>query len=211
MLEIRYRLVFKSDFHVGSGMGIPGLVDNGLSRDAWGNPVFRVKGVIKDAVKNLLLLRPTERSNEVLQCLFGVEGRPESKPVLKFYRPELGHNLRSLIEGNDYIRENLSTVETHTQLERGTKTAKEKHLYSLELGPRCFSYSGLIGQINECDEEILGESTCYLVAGMRFVTHIGGRRRRGNGLMRFEIESISDGDKEYDWEEIIRELAGAGK
>lgn len=47
-----------------------------------------------------------------------------------------------------------------------------------------------------------------LVAGMRFVQHLGGKRRRGKGRCRLEIDHITGG---YDWKVLLDYLPKLAK
>ena len=80
-------------------------------------------------------------------------------------------------------------------------------MFSREAGPKYFEYIGSISQIKDClDDKELKRYIYYLICGMRFVTHIGGNRRRGKGLVRVEIEKIQDGDngRIFQFKEIIK-------
>ena len=52
-------------------------------------------------------------------------------------------------------------------------------------------------------DQIQSKYLYYLVCGMRFVTHIGGNRRRGKGLVRLEEILIKDNEQTTPYKKII--------
>ncbi|MCU0288996.1 MAG: RAMP superfamily CRISPR-associated protein, partial [Acidobacteria bacterium] len=69
MMDINYRLLFLSDWHIGSGTGMPGIVDNGVLKDSQNLPVITgktIKGITRDALEDLLGLTGAENSQDVL-------------------------------------------------------------------------------------------------------------------------------------------------
>ena len=206
MIEIRYILKFKSDFHFGSGSGIPGVIDCGLKYNANGVPEISgrtVKGIIRDAVENVILLQSSKLS--FAEKIFGKEGEDNTK--FRFYSPELEEKYEKRISRNKGLQKNVSGIEFHNRIHRKKHIAETGALFSRETGPGIFEYVGRISQIREYSNKKESDKYLYfLICGIRFVTHIGGNRRRGKGLARFEIEKICDTEREIsiDYEEVIK-------
>ena len=190
MIEIRYILKFKSDFHFGSGSGIPGVIDCGLKYNSNGVPEISgrtVKGILRDAVENVILLKSSQLS--LVEDIFGREGVDNTK--FRFYSPELEEKYEKRISKSKDLQKNISGIEFHNRINRENHTAEPGALFSRETGPVSFEYTGRISQIKKCsNKQELDKYLYFLICGIRFVTHIGGNRRRGKGLVRFEIEKI---------------------
>ena len=199
MIEIRYILKFKSDFHFGSGAGIPGAIDCGLKYNSNGVPEINgktIKGIIRDAVENVIRLQSSKLS--IVEEIFGKEGEDNTK--FRFSTPVVEKQYEDRISQNKGLQKNISGIEFHNRINRKNHIAEAGALFSRETGPGSFEYAGTISQIkecsNECSNEDLNKYLYFLICGIRFVTHIGGNRRRGKGLARFEIEKIYDYDRD---------------
>lgn len=206
MIEIRYTLKFKSDFHFGSGAGIPGVIDCGLKYNSNGVPEISgrtIKGILRDAVEDIVLLVKLSElpGCSIVENIFGKEGQDDTRfrfstPVIAI--PKKYENIIS--------QKNITRVEFHNSIDREYNIAKSGALFSREVGPNSFEYTGRISQIKEfSDNKEFEKCKYFLICGMRFVTHIGGNRRRGKGLVRFEIKKIKDRDngKIFDFKKII--------
>lgn len=203
MLKIEYKLKFKSDFHFGSGSGIPGVIDCGLKYNSYGVPDINgrtIKGILRDGVENIVLLKSDDLS--IVGDIFGREG--EDVTAFRFSTPVLEEKYERRIAKSKYLQRSISSIEFHNRINSETNTAEEGALFSREVGPKVFVYTGRVIQIKECPPEIKKKYLYYLVCGMRFVTHIGGSRRRGKGLVRFEISEIKDNGSSFHYKEVIK-------
>lgn len=212
MIEIKYTLKFKSDFHFGSGSGIPGVIDCGLKYNSNGVPEVggkTVKGMIRDAVENIIYLSRSytlsmEKMEGIVEEMFGKEGEDNTK--FRFSTPTLIRQYEEKILKSKGLQKNISGIEFHNRINRKSHIAETGALFSRETGPGSFEYRGTISQIKECsNEKDLNRYLYFLICGMRFITHIGGNRRRGKGLARFEIEKINDKDRKIsiNYKEVI--------
>jgi len=204
MIEIKYILKFKSDFHFGSGAGIPGVIDCGLKYNSNGIPEISgktIKGILRNAIENVILLKSSKLS--MVEEIFGKEDEDNTK--FRFSTPLLEKQYEKGISKSKDLQKNISGIEFHNRINRKSHIAEIGALFSRETGPGSFEYAGMISQIKECSNEDLNKYLYFLICGIRFVTHIGGNRRRGKGLARFEIEEISDRDngKIFNYKEII--------
>ena len=206
MIEIEYILKFKSDFHFGSGSGISGVIDCGLKYNSNGIPEISgktIKGILRDSVENVILLKSSKLS--IVEEIFGEEG--ESNTKFRFSTPTLEKQYEEEILKSKGLQKNISGIEFHNRINRKSHITETGALFSRETGPGSFEYAGTISQIKECSNEDLNKYLYFLICGIRFVTHIGGNRRRGKGLARFEIEKIYDYDRDreisIDYKEVI--------
>jgi CRISPR/Cas system CMR subunit Cmr4 (Cas7 group RAMP superfamily) len=203
-MRIDYKIRFKSDFHIGSGGGIPGVVDNALKFDADGIPEISgktVKGLLKDAIKSLIYICNDPNGNEVMELIFGKEGKDET--CFRFNTPNIESVERNRIRQNPHFHYRISSVKTRNAIDRRRLVAKEKALFSTEIAPPFLEYSGSIVKIKEFNPSLKDDILFYIIAGLRFITHLGGNRRRGCGLLRFEITGVYDVSGEIKWENVI--------
>jgi CRISPR/Cas system CMR subunit Cmr4 (Cas7 group RAMP superfamily) len=208
MIEIKYKLKFRSDFHFGSGAGIPGVIDCGLKYNSNGVPEISgktIKGILRDAVTNIILLQSPKLSGcSIVENIFGKEGQDDTK--FRFSTPVIPEQYEKRISESRNLQKSITKIEFHNRIHRNSNIAEKGALFSREVGPNSFEYAGRISQIKECfHNKELKKYIYYLVCGMRFITHIGGNRRRGKGLVRFEIEEIQDKDngRIFEYKKII--------
>lgn len=199
MITIKYRLLFLSDWHIGSGTGIPGMVDNGVLKNSQNLPVINgktIKGITRDALEDLLVLTGAANPALILSDIFGEEGDKEGQAV--FHHPMIcpDENERKSPEFArflEYFKERgIGDIRFHTSIDKETGTAQKGHLFSEEISDRGFEFSGTIGVANHY--------AGYIIAALRFITKIGGKRRRGLGQCELEIISPAD------YETYIREI-----
>jgi CRISPR/Cas system CSM-associated protein Csm3 (group 7 of RAMP superfamily) len=183
-MNIKYHLRFLSDWHVGSGSGIPGVVDNGVLKDSRNVPVITgktIKGIVRDSLEDILLLIKEPMPRVFIDAIFGDEGAKEGNAV--FYNPSLcldedDETSEDFQDFLDYFEErDIGEVRCHTAIEKGT--AKKHHLFSEETSDRLFEFFG--------DIEVDKEYARYVLASLKFTTKIGGKRRRGLGQCQFDI------------------------
>jgi CRISPR-associated protein Csx10 len=225
---ITYYVNFKSDYHIGSGLGISGVVDDTLVKDSKGRlfiPGGTLKGIIRDAgedLANALHISTCDgtvadgkkmcgvscNSDTCLLCLiFGTEVIPSH---FRFQSARRRDAISELM-GDENVGptlQALSRVEAHNRIDRHTGTAAEKLLFAYELGRKSEPYQAGIFQIRPFDTEAQEKDAfALLVAGMRFVMRMGGKRRRGKGRCRLRIEGNVQGMyKSYNGTELINHL-----
>ena len=226
---ITYCVDFKSDHHIGSGFGIAGVVDDTLVKDSKGClfiPGETLKGIIRDACEDLANALPiptcdgtvaegkkmcgvNRNDDTCLLCLiFGTEVIPSH---FRFQSARRRDAVSELLgdEKMDHALQALSRVEAHNRIDRHTGTAAEKRLFAYELGRKSEPYQAGISQIRPFDNEAQEKDAfALLVAGMRFVLRMGGKRRRGKGRCRLRIEGEiqGGGGEEYNWTKLIDHL-----
>ena len=226
---IRYSVNFRSDYHIGSGLGITGIADDLLVKDVdQGLPLpgTTLKGVIKDATEDVVdalgirqemcdgtvanggQLCGVNRDETCLMCLL-FENRGPHRPV-RFQSARRRDVLADLLDDErmSLVVQGLTRYESHNRIDRRTGTAASGALFSYELGGRKQPFSSSVTQRHifaSGDQE--KDALALLVAGMRFVSRLGGSRRRGKGRCRLHIENPIRGRfGDYDWRDLIDHL-----
>ena len=196
------RLRFDSDWHVGSGAGIPGSVDRQVLRDEEGFPYVPGKsltGILRDAAEWIADTRDTaEKGNKWKNALIGLFGeQPESHggtsgsfasgAAVGIGSAELSRDLRNYIQelrkasGPDLCAA-LFTVRPGVKIDRATGRALEDHLFSTERVRGCTLYAPvkyLRGPLSEDEKTLLEDA-------VKAVRRLGGKRRRGGGRCRLD-------------------------
>lgn len=178
---MRYKIEFFSYWHCGSGQTAGADVDELVIRDVSGLPFVpgrTLKGLLREAVANILLLRGGEEGS--VEELFGSESR---QGRLYFTNASLSDALRqSLRSMPDIDPEMLYRSFSSTAIdERGV--AKEHTLRRIETAIPCTLYGEITG-IGSADEEALLEEA------LKYVKRLGLGRSRGYG--RCELSRIDD-------------------
>ena len=201
-------LRFDSDWHVGSGAGIPGSVDRQVLRDEEGFPYVPGKtltGILRDAAEWIADTRDAaEKGNKWKNALIGLFGeQPESHggtsggfasgAAVGIGSAELSQDLRNYIQelrkasGPD-LRAALFTVRPGVKIDRATGRALEDHLFSTERVRGCTLYAPvkyLRGPLSEDEEKLLEDA-------VKAVRRLGGKRRRGGGRCRLDRFNAPD-------------------
>jgi CRISPR-associated protein Csx10 len=198
-------MTFLSDWHVGSGAGIPGNVDRQVLRDAEGLPYVPGKtltGVLRDAAEWIADTHDAQSGGsswrDALTFLFG--GQPEShggeegaeaKPAaLSVGSAVLPEEVRNYIKGNGLVPD-LFIVQPGVSIDPQTGRSMPDHLFSTEkVRKNCV----LRATLRVADEETKSgtgalknkNAADLLEAAVKAVRRIGGSRRRGAGECRFE-------------------------
>ena len=195
-------LRFDSDWHVGSGAGIPGSVDRQVLRDEEGFPYVPGKtltGILRDAAEWIADVRDAEKKgNKWKNALIGLFGeQPESHggtsgsfasgAAVGIGSAELSRDLRNYIQelrkasGPDLCAA-LFTVRPGVKIDRATGRALEDHLFSTERVRGCTLYAPvkyLRGPLSEDEKTLLEDA-------VKAVRRLGGKRRRGGGRCRLD-------------------------
>lgn len=202
-------LTFYSDWHVGSGAGIPGSVDRQVLRDEEGFPYVPGKtltGILRDAAEWIADVRDAaengnQRWKKALIGLFGEQseshgGTPRgfaSGAAVGIGSAALSRDLRNYVQGlreasGPDLREALFTVRPGVKIDRGTGRALEDHLFSTERVRGCTLYAPVKyprGPLSEDEEKLLEDA-------VRAVRRLGGKRRRGGGRCRLDWFNAPD-------------------
>jgi len=207
--SLKLRLDMQSDWHVGTGAGVPGSIDALLARDADGFPYVPAKtvvGIWRDAMETLTLgLDSGNATNKVWQkwvdVIFGsqpsIDRIPTDTPrssIVSIEPARLDQNLRDAIGNDERLKQALTFLKPNTAIHSESGTAKTESLRITEMGR--------IGTVLEAgfklDFDILEAVSseqkeliaALLVGSAALIERIGGKRRRGSGKCKMEAEGL---------------------
>jgi CRISPR-associated protein Csx10 len=209
------RLKMLSDWHIGTGTGIPGSIDALVARDGEGFPCVPAKtivGIWRDALETLTLGLDGGAANEWskwVEVIFGVQPNQIDKTELA---QRVSHNertyshaifslqpariaeplLQAIKSRNDpRLLQALTFIKPEVKIDEATGTSETSMLRFAEMGR--------IGSVLEANCELhleffadvtLGQTeiiSALLVASAKLVERIGGKRRRGAGKCELSI------------------------
>jgi len=186
-MGIKYKLEFISHAHFGSGTA-RGLADNGVVRDALGNPYVpgsTIKGRLRYYCEKILNERGENyctpfTNNPCKRCkicsIFGFAGGIGGKAV--FSDALLIDDLREYGKFCFFTRDGI-------MISRGRGVTVEGHLFKTEMLLPGLVFTGEIeGNLTEDEKQLIRE-------GLQAITHIGGNKSRGLGRCKFTIEEVN--------------------
>lgn len=195
---------FESDWHIGSGAGIPGSVDRRVLRDEYGFPYVPGKtltGVLRDAAEWIAEARdridvknPKLRQNRWHTALIGLFGEQpdthggtanaEPRPAkIGVGSAELDQGIRDCLMEDRRLISSLFITRPGVKIDVNTGRALDDHLFSSEyVRQGCTLRAPLkpAGELDEDEERLFGDA-------VKAVRRIGGKRRRGAGRCRLEL------------------------
>ncbi|MET0752485.1 MAG: RAMP superfamily CRISPR-associated protein [Pyrinomonadaceae bacterium] len=205
MLEnnFKIRLEMLSDWQVGTGAGIPGSVDELISKDSKGFPQVPAKtivGIWRDALERLCFGLDNGDKNgnwqKWVEIIFGsqpnVEKNPNKIPIpatLSLQPARISEILRAKIANDERLRQALFFVKVGVKIDELSGTSSTEMLR--------FEEMGRIGTVLQADCELrINDKTAkaLLVLSAELVERIGGKRRRGAGRCKFSIENLMSKD-----------------
>ena len=201
------KLTFESDWHIGTGAGIPGSVDRQVLRDGDGLPYVPGKtltGILRDAAEWVAGARDQleggHRWKDALASLFGEQ--PENYynriiPTPREARPakigvgsaRLSEDVRQCVidadkAGRDSgLALSSALVQVHPGVKIDPKTGRvqDDRLFSTERARRdCKLYA----EVTYLDGDLNADEEALLDDAIKAVRRIGGKRRRGAGVCR---------------------------
>lgn len=197
------RITMDSDWHVGTGSGIPGHIDRLLARDGDGLPYLPAKtvtGLWRDALEQLVENFDIDKGkndpkpwHQWLIFLFGsqptLENGPMADPptgaVLSIGPGRLPEAYRARLELKSMarFRRALTFVKPGIEIDPASGRAKDRHLRFVEMGRVKDVFEAPVTCV-ALDEKVLDLTTALLAASAGLITRIGGKRRRGSGRCR---------------------------
>ena len=200
------KITMLSDWHAGSGHGQPAGADALVARDPDRLPFVPAKtvhGLWRDACE--LVARGLDNGaygpwSRLVEYLFGSEParsrsvpRHPPRPAALCVRPaRYPCQLRAVLSHNDTARRALTFLKPGVAITRKTGQAKEDFLR--------FEEVARVGSELEAEccldvpESLLEPALALLVAGTKFFTRLGGKRRRGNGYCHVTLEGCNGSD-----------------
>ncbi|MBQ9565166.1 MAG: hypothetical protein IJU98_06215, partial [Synergistaceae bacterium] len=223
------KICFESDWHIGSGAGIPGSVDRQVLRDENGLPFIPGKtltGVLRDAAEWIAYIRQDIQKDGtdwkgVVSSLFGEQPETHGGNAEKAAAPakigissaELSEDVKNYIISADKkvnISSGLYMAHPGVKIDPATGRAEKDHFFSTERVRRdCVLYANV-----SCDCELfddkgkpLNDEGELLDEAIKAVRHIGGKRRRGAGECKIKWDNdrsgspvtASKGEKPTEW------------
>jgi CRISPR-associated protein Csx10 len=200
------RLDFTSDWHVGSGTGRPGHVDRLIVRDVDGLPYVPAKtltGIWRDACERLVFGLDNGQAGAWtawVSYLFGDQpARRETDPnraprpaVLSVRPARLPEPLRRRLSGDDQgarrLRAALTIIKPGVKIDRRSGRALDRHLRFEEMVGTGAMLTAPVALDLPQDADARAAAAALLMASTRLVERLGGKRRRGAGRCRLEIQ-----------------------
>lgn len=200
MLEnnFKIKLTMLSDWQIGTGAGIPGGIDELISKDIDGFPQVPAKtlvGIWRDALERLCDSLGSDWSKWV-EVIFGnqpnVDKIPHYKPVpaiLSIQPARISENLRAKIGDDKRLKQALTFTKVGVKIAEASGTSETEALR--------FEEMGRIETVLEAEVELKKTNeiiSALLILSAKLVERIGGKRRRGSGKCKFEIVGINKAD-----------------
>lgn len=228
---MRLLIHFTSDWHIGTGRGIPGSVDRQVLLDQDGLPYVPGKtlvGVLRDGAE--MVARALDSSDEgpwskVLRGLFGGQTaahkqfwtRTSSPARLSVGSAFLRPALRERLAQDDALKRALRFLQPGVKISIKTGRAEEDHLFLTERVRKGATLEATLGPMDPNDP-LKPCEIALLVAAATAVERLGGKRRRGSGRCFIEILDLplppderSDGEASMDrWLSWLEEHASDG-
>ncbi len=206
-------ITFETDWHIGSGTGIPGSVDRQVLRDENGLPYVPAKtltGMLRDGAELVAAALDASRKqtgcsaggtwNDVVCSLFG--GQPpthggaadaSARPARLSVGPaRLSESLRNKLAqpGNAGIRDAMFFLQPGIRIDRRSGRSEEDHLFFSEEVCGGLSLSSDLSPEGGC--QLGDEEAALLAAAAAAVRRIGGKRRRGGGKCGLDIKGLPE-------------------
>lgn len=193
--QFTIRLEMKSDWRVGTGKGIPGGIDELISRDEDGFPHVPAKtvvGIWRDAMEQLC----ESLGDDFKDCVDSVFGSQPNlsdanhsvapKPAAISIRPaRLPEKLRAAFSIDPRYKRALTFVKAGVRIDRKTDSAADDMLRFIEMGRKGTVLEARV-DLDRTNELI----SALLILSTRLVEKIGGGRRRGSGECEMKIRGV---------------------
>ena len=205
---IKYNLTVKTEYHIGTGLERPGVVDRTLVTRTDGTlviPAEHFRGIVRDACTQILYWIGKEseccESSRTKAPLQSQQGRVPKTCGVNFgskdnpcvlcrlfgttFIPKRYHFFDSIAEDKKRKR-----VSMHNRVDSVIGRVPEDTFFSFEVGAPV-NFTGKIERDkSKVEQEQLDEEIGLLLAGLRLVEHVGARSRRGWGECRVKITDI---------------------
>ena len=196
-LKLDCTLVMESDWHVGSGGGRHGAVDRLLERDGEGLPYVpasTLRGVWRDAAERLALGLDGGTAGAwqgLVQRIFGsqpAQGGSPGRGCLILEDVRLPAALRARARKDARLREALAFIKPGVAIDATSGRARDDFLRFEEMG-RAGTVLQAQGWLRLPDGVDARQVQSFLLAAALLVERIGGKRRRGAGRCRLQVQT----------------------
>jgi CRISPR-associated protein Csx10 len=201
-------VTMKSDWHVGAGMG-RGELDSIVQRDDDNLPYIPGKtltGILRDSCEQVALGLDNGSASGIwhqwVNFIFGdqpalAKGAVEKTPqpaLIAIDSAYLHDDLRRALKGKKQLQAAIAFIKPGVALDPITGTAKPDFLRFEEvvrLGAKLTAQVEL-NLPDSLEQKQQAAIAGLLASGAKLTERLGGKRRRGNGLCRFELSDHSD-------------------
>lgn len=200
--DLAVTVTMLSDWHVGTGRGLPGPVDATVVRDQSGLPFLPAKsltGIWRDGCETLVHGLDAGQAgvwHRWLEYLFGSQpaldgspgdGRPPRPAAVRIGPARLPASLRDGIQrwGQDSLR--LTFIKPGVCIDQRSGRAKDKHLRFVEMARRGLPLVAPVTLTESGDSRLDEIAKALLAASVALVTAVGGKRRRGAGACEMRL------------------------
>ena len=192
-----------SDWHIGSGTGIPGGIDRLIQRDAHNLPYIPAKtltGILRDGCELVVAgldEGQTGRWHEWLEYLFGSQPPLEAQGTEKTPIPaalsirsaHFPKSLQQALNGKRELQAALTFVKPGVAIDPNSGTAKPDYLRFEEMA-RSGSYLEAEYALPLMDDSQTRTAQALLLAGATVAERIGAKRRRGAGKCEIKLAGL---------------------
>lgn len=204
-VEKKLVLTFDSDWHIGSGSGIPGSLDRQVLRDDQGLPYVPGKtltGIIRDAAEWIAATRDrtegeyAHRWTDTVSSLFGVQTPDQSgkqercnncqPAAMGISSAVFSPEMQAYFKENPEILPLLFISQSGVMIDRKTGVSATDHLFLTEKvrqGCDLFATMRFNRMLTDDENKLLADA-------IRGVRRIGGKRRRGGGKCTLSLSDI---------------------
>lgn len=201
--DTRLRITTITDWHVGTGTGVPGDVDALVRRDVDGLPYLpgsSLTGVVRDACLTVARALDDGAENGLWQhwhaALFGGPD-PDTAPrpaAVAVGAGRIPAGLRRALLADPALAASTTTVRAGVRIDPESGRAADKMLRFVELARGGVPLEARL-TVDPTDGDAATATTALLVLGLQWCDRIGGDRRRGPGQVHIE----ADGQRARDW------------
>ena len=208
-LDLRYRIVWKGRWHVGSGYQ-SAVADRLLRRLPNGSPFVpgsQIKGVLRHQCERLALALDLEAVDP------HASSEEHNQHLVKHFTPLAKSKLMvDRLFGSRYQGEclfvtnavpasseakGITSVQTRTAIDRVTRTVMEQHLFTTELTEGDIELQGTIrarhpaGVLTPQEDDGFPYEYSLLIVGLLSLDALGGDKSVGLGRCRIDLEEMS--------------------
>lgn len=222
--KFKLQISMLSDWHIGTGAGIPGSVDKKMMRDSDGFPFIPAKtinGIWRDAMETITQALDEGKTvdwSNFAKAIFGNQpALPGADPTIAPFASTLG------IQPARYpsvLRDKINALATSKDQTNKTKYIAALTFIKPGVAIDCASGSarpdylrfeemGRVGSVLEAEGEFVGDNEtawALLVVSAHFIERMGGKRRRGAGRCQWKL--FDEKDNLCDVNQAIEHLRG---
>lgn len=211
-MNIEYDLTVETEYHIGTGLEHPGVVDRTLITRFDGTlviPAEHFRGLVRDACTQILYFlgkeeecceasltkAPLQSQKGRVPTTCGLNFRSKDNPCVlcrlfgTTFIPKRYHFFDNIMK-KPVPEKEMKRVSMHNRVDPATGRVPEDTFFSFEVGTPV-TFTGRIERYGSENEDEIG----LLLAGLRLVERVGARSGRGWGRCRVKITNPKDVDE----------------